>query len=83
MDYIREKHPDLLPLYREIYDHGSRLYWETLDAALRAYASENGLEYVRDDDSMKKPFDAPPVIVNFFYHEEIKKSAKKGGITNA
>jgi radical SAM mobile pair protein B len=83
MDYIREKHPDLLPLYREIYDHGSRLYWETLDAALRAYASENGLEYVRDDDSMKKPFDAPSVIVNFFYHEEIKKSAKKGGITNA
>ena len=83
MDYIREKHPDLLPLYQEIYDHGSRLYWETLDAALRAYASENGLEYVRDDDSMKKPFDAPPVIVNFFYHEEIKKSAKKGGITNA
>jgi radical SAM mobile pair protein B len=83
MDYIREKHPDLLPLYREIYDHGSRLYWETLDAALRAYASENGLEYVRDDDSMKKPFDAPPIIVNFFYHEEIKKSAKKGGITNA
>lgn len=83
MDYIREKHPDLLPLYQEIYDRGSRLYWETLDAALRAYASENDLEYVRDDDSMKKPFDAPPVIVNFFYHEEIKKSAKKGGKPNA
>jgi len=83
MDYIREKHSNLLPLYQEIYDHGSRLYWETLDAALRAYASENGLEYVRDDDSMKKPFKAPPVIVNFFYHEEIKKSAKKGGKINA
>ena len=83
MDYIREKHPDLLSLYQEIYNYGSRLYWETLDAALRAYAKENGFEYVRDDDSMKKPFDAPPVIVNFFYHEEIKKSAKKGGKTNA
>lgn len=41
--YIREKHPDLVPL----------------------------------------SFDAPPVIVNFFYHEEIKKSAKKGGKKNA
>ena len=78
MAYIREKHPDLLPLYSEIYEHGSRLYWETLDAIIRAYAEENGLEYVRDDDSMHKPFEAPPVIVNFFYHEEIKKSAKKG-----
>jgi hypothetical protein len=43
----------------------------------------NRLEYVHDDDSMKKPFDAPPVIVNFFYHEKIKKSAKKGGKINA
>ena len=77
LEYIREKHPDLITLYDDIYNHGSRKYWETLDAKLRTYAAEAGLEYVRDDDSMKKPFDAPPVIVNFFYHEEIKKSAKK------
>ncbi len=87
MAYIGEKHTDLLPLYQEIYTHGSRLYWETLDAALRAYAEENGLEYLRDDDSITKPFEAPPVIVNFFYHSEIKKSAKKasskGGNLNA
>ena len=78
MDYILEKHLHLIPLYEEIYSHGSRLYWETLDARLRAYVEDAGLEYVRDDDSMKRPFDAPSVIVNFFYHEEIKKSAKKG-----
>lgn len=83
LDYIKETHPDLLPLYQNIYTHGSRLYWETLDAALRAWAGENGLAYVRDDDSMKKPFDAPPVIVNYFYHEEVKKSAKKDGAPHA
>ena len=77
MDYIREKHPSLLPMYEEIYSHGSRLYWEALDTELRTYAAENGLEYVRDDDSMQNTFDAPPVIVNYFYHEEVKKSAKK------
>lgn len=77
MDYIREKHSDLLPLYREIYNHGSRLYWETLDGTIRTHANRNGLEYLRNDDSMKKPFDSPPVVVNFFYHEEIKKSAMK------
>lgn len=79
MGYIKEKHPDLSSLYEEIYQHGSRLYWEALDCDIRSYAEENGLEYVRDDDSMKNPFEAPPVLVNFFYHEEIKKSAKKDG----
>ena len=78
LDYIRERHPELMPLYDDIYNQGSRLYWETLDALVREYAAKNGLEYVRDDDSMKRPFEAPPVIVNFFYHEEIKKSAKRG-----
>ena len=77
LNYIREKRPELTPLYEEIYLRGSRLYWEALDGALRAYAQENGLEYVRNDDSMKKPFDAPPVLVNYFYHEQIKKSAVK------
>lgn len=83
MDYFREKHSELLPLYEEIYLKNKRTYWELLDAEVRAYAGENGLEYLRNDDTMKRPFDAPPVIVNFFYHEEIKKSAVKGGATNA
>lgn len=78
MDYIREKHPDLLPLYQEIYNKNDRRYWELLDARLRDYAKQSGLDYVRDDDTMKLPFDAPPVIVNYFFHEEVKKSAKKG-----
>lgn len=83
MDYIRDKHSELLSLYEEIYLKNKRAYWEQLDAEVRAYAGENGLEYLRNDDRMKRPFDAPPVIVNFFYHEEIKKSALKGGTTNA
>lgn len=79
LQYIREKRPELYPLYEEIYIHGSRSYWEALDGRVRAYALQNGLEYVRDDDTVSRPFDEPPVIVNFFYHEEIKKSAKKSG----
>lgn len=79
MDYIRKRHPGLIPLYEHIYSKGKRDYWERLDVDIRAYAAANGLEYVRDDDSMHRPFLAPPVIVNFFYHEEIKKSVKKSG----
>ena len=79
LDYIQSKYPHLLPLYREIYHDGSRSYWESLDAELKVYAAENGLDYVTNDDSISCPFDAPPVIVNYFYHSEIKKSARKGG----
>lgn len=82
-DYIREKHPSLLPLYEEIYTHGSRLYWETLDNRLRDYAQTENLDYVRNDDTMEKPFDAPPTIVNYFYHEEVKKSAGKAKAVSA
>ena len=76
LQYIREKYPELMPLYKEIYAYGSRLYWETLDSKMRAYAKRIDLLYVRNDDSMQRPFEAPPVIVNFFYHEEIRKSSR-------
>lgn len=77
MDYIEEKYPDLFPLYQEIYTHKNRSYWEAMDNDVRRFASELGLEYVTNDDSMERDFDAPPVIVNYFYHEQIKKSARK------
>ena len=73
----------LLPLYEQVYSKGRRDYWEQLDDDVRVYAAANGLEYMRNDDSIHRPFAAAPVIVNFFYHEEIKKSAKKGGVRNA
>lgn len=75
--YIRLKYPSLLPLYEEIYNRRRRDYWESLDCSLRAYAARIGLDYVRDNDSMRRPFTAPPIIVNYFYHEEVKRSAKK------
>ena len=79
LDYIRQTRPRLVPLYDEIYRRGSRAYWEGLDARLRQFTAEEGLPYVTNDDSMRRPFDAPPVVVNYFYHEQIKKSAKKEG----
>ena len=77
LGYIAEKRPDLVPLYDAIYQKGDRAYWRELDAEVRAYAEREGLEYVRDDDTMRRPFDVPPTIVNYFFHEEVKKSAKK------
>ena len=83
MDYIREKRPDLLPLYQAIYERRDRRDWEALDGELKDFAAGLGLDYVTNDDSVTRPFGAPPVIVNYFYHERIKKSARKDGDRHA
>ena len=83
MDYIQAKHPNLLPLYQEIYNRENRSYWELLDAELRDYTAGIGLEYVTNDDSIRRPFEAPPIGVNYFYHEKIKKSDRKEGTSHA
>ena len=78
LDWIHEKHPELETLYHEIYSQGSRVYWTALDAELREYTGREGMLYLRDEDQHRSPFGEPPVVVNYFYHEEVKKSAKKG-----
>ena len=77
MEYITRKYPRLVPLYRNIYTRGDNGYWQRLDEEMRAYAKQIGLDYVINDDTMRRPFGAPPVIVNYFYHSQIKKSAQK------
>lgn len=77
LDYIRKKYPYLVPLYEEIYTHQNRNYWINLDSELKSFAAREGLDYKTNDDSMERPFEAPPVVVNYFYHEQIRKSARK------
>lgn len=76
MRYIAEKYPSLLPLYREIYDRRNRGYWLDLDEEMGEFCRKEGLEYVRNADDLHRPFAAPPVVVNYFFHEEIKRSSK-------
>lgn len=51
--------------------------FECSGGEIRDFARQIGSECVTNDDTLKRPFDAPPVIVNYFYHSEIKKSARK------
>ena len=83
LNYISEKYPELVPLYNAIYSKNDRTYWFELDAEIRAFCKKEGLLYVRDDDSVKRPFNEPPIVVNYFFHEEIKKSAKKNKAAEA
>lgn len=76
MKYIAEKYPKFLPLYEKIYNYNDRGYWYELNEELKEFCAEEKLPYLRDDDSVKRPFDEPPVVVNYFFHEEVKKSVK-------
>ena len=78
LDWVHARHPELDGLYQEIYSKKKRDYWEDLDREIRAYTAREGMLYTRDDDLHRSPFGAPPVVCNYFYHEEVRKSAKKG-----
>lgn len=55
----------------------SDLILRDLDAQVRRFCSANGLTYVRNDDTVRARHGEPPVVVNYFYHEEIVPSARK------
>ena len=76
LDWIHEHHPELDGLYHDIYSKRDRGYWSELDRKIRAYTAREGMVYVRDDDSKHSPFGEPPVVANYFFHEQVKKSAK-------
>ena len=77
LTWIHEHHPELDTLYRDIYTRKDRTYWGELDADMRHFCADEGLRYVRNDDSVRARHGEPPVVVNYFYHEEIIPSARK------
>ena len=72
MRYIAEKYPQLIPLYDEIYNKGKRDYWQALEAQVKQICSENDFPYLRNDLPYGRSKPGKPVIVNYFYHEEIR-----------
>ncbi len=83
LEWVHENHPELDSLYREIYAKKSRDYWTELDQEVRAYAERQGMTYLRDDgEQHRSDFGQPPVICNYFYHEEVRKSTRKEQLRN-
>ena len=66
LNYIKEKYPDLFPLYDLTYNKKDRSYWKSLNNEIKEYCENQGLLYLRDNDSIIQPFDEPPIVVNYF-----------------
>ena len=76
MAYIREKHPELFPLYDEIYNKKRLDYWQALEQDISQYAQTQGFPYRVNDLPYGRSEKGKPVIVNYFYHAR-KNQAQK------
>ena len=77
MGYIAEKYAKLVPLYEHIYNKNDMSYWLALDKKVAEYAKTNGFLYVIDEEPFLRNPTGKPIIINYFYHSQIKQSAKE------
>ena len=78
MDYIREKYASLVPLYDEIYNKKQLDYWKALEADIALYTKTNSLPYRINDLPYGRSEKGKPVVINYFYHEKVKLSGRRG-----
>lgn len=77
LNYIKEKYPDLVDLYDNIYNKNDNSYWEDLNNKVSDYANKFGFMYVEDKEPFLINKTDKPIIINYFYHEKITQKAKK------
>ncbi len=78
LDHIRKQHPDLVPLYQTIYQKGDRRYFRELEQQAAALAAENDCPFVDNELPYGRATPGHPVIVDYFYHEEVRGSENTG-----
>ncbi len=78
MDYIADKYPQLLPLYQAIYDRHDRSFFEALEKKAEELAKKYDCLFVDNEMPYGRVPQGHPVIVDYFYHEEIRGSDNTG-----
>lgn len=72
MCYIAEKYAELMPLYNEIYNRSRKDYWKALESEMATYVRQLGCPYLVNDLPYGRSEKGKPVVVNYFYHEDIR-----------
>ena len=78
LDYIKSKYPQLATLYHVVYTEGDRSYFRELEERARRLAEENDCPFVDNELPYGRAKPGHPVIVDYFYHEEIRGSENTG-----
>ncbi len=78
LEYIENKYPQFINIYNEIYRKGNREYWKLLEMKIKSYVQEQGYPYFDNFLPNVRSEIGKPMIINYFYHEEIKGSGNTG-----
>ena len=78
LTYIQEKYPQLTALYHAIYQKGDRRYFRALERQAEQLARENNCPFVDNELPYGRAEPGHPVIVDYFYHEEVRGSENTG-----
>ena len=66
------------PLYDTIYNKGDRSYFRGLEDQAERLAKENSCPFVDNELPYGRAEPGHPVIVDYFYHEEVRGSENTG-----
>ena len=78
MNYIAEKYPDLKPLYEQIYNKKDRRYFEALEKKAEELAEKYECRFVDNETPYERVPQGHPIIVDYFYHEEVRGIENSG-----
>jgi len=78
MDYIKEKYPHLVDLYDQIYTKHNRTYFEMLEEKAKQMALKYDCPFVDNQTPYNRAKPGRPIIVDYFYHEEVRGSNNTG-----
>lgn len=73
LKFISRNHPGLSGLYRRIYLEKDRSWWHGLDRQIAEFTKKERLIYVRNREPELAGQTWIPVVVNYFFHEEISR----------
>lgn len=78
LDYIQKYYPHLVTLYDEIYRKGDRSYFRALENRAAQMSQKYDCPFVDNELPYDRAEPGHPVIVDYFYHEEVRGSENTG-----
>lgn len=78
LDYIRNRYPHLVPLYDDIYRKGDRSYFRALEEQAKQVVRQYDCPFADHELPYGRAEPAYPVIVDYFYYEEVRGSENTG-----
>ena len=78
LNYIQRKYPDLIPLYDAIYSQGDRSYFSSLEEQAERLARKYDCPFADNQLPYGRAEPGHPVIVDYFYHEQVCGSENTG-----